>query len=140
MHVLPLSFLPDNLVGQTTLDSRLRGGGGGVGTGNTSSAYDSYSPHHQLTMTASGHHLKKANNGSPCRSPATNSAESSTGGGGGGVYPKHPGRRREQKTSCLIQVVVYIRREPSCGSRSCKDSSFSFKKYAKRQVLSVANT
>ena len=53
-------------LGQTTLDSRLR--------------YDAYSPHHQLTMTASGHHLRSGGdngtglghqniNGSPCRSP-----------------------------------------------------------------------
>ena len=53
-------------MGQTTLDSRLR--------------YDAYSPHHQLTMTASGHHLRSGAdtlsgpghqniNGSPCRSP-----------------------------------------------------------------------
>ena len=58
-------FLGDPL-GQTTLDSRLR--------------YDAYSPHHQLTMTASGHHLRSGGdngtgmghqniNGSPCRSP-----------------------------------------------------------------------
>lgn len=65
VKTLSILLIGDPL-GQTTLDSRLR--------------YDSYSPHHQLTMTASGHHLRSGGdsgtvlghqniNGSPCRSP-----------------------------------------------------------------------
>ncbi|XP_059078932.1 teneurin-m-like isoform X2 [Tigriopus californicus] len=59
-------YIPsDPLVGQTTLDSRLR----------TATNFDTYSPHHQMTMTASGHHLTQSKllNGSPCRSPAATS-------------------------------------------------------------------
>ena len=44
------SLLSD--IGNTTLDSRLRGG--------PSAAYDSYSPHHNSTLAAAGHHMGTA--------------------------------------------------------------------------------
>ena len=46
--ILFSAAFPD--IGNTTLDSRLRG----------PSAYDSYSPHHNSTLAAAGHHMGTA--------------------------------------------------------------------------------
>eukprot|EP00095_Tigriopus_kingsejongensis_P004812 maker-scaffold182_size278544-snap-gene-1.29 protein:Tk04812 transcript:maker-scaffold182_size278544-snap-gene-1.29-mRNA-1 annotation:"gmc family oxidoreductase" len=80
-------YIPsDPLVGQTTLDSRLR---------QTGSTFDTYSPHHQMTMTASGHHLNQSKllNGSPCRSPATNSGVDGTGSFSKSTLPSYTSQR-----------------------------------------------
>ena len=106
----PLCFtsslsLADPLVGQTTLDSRLR---------FDPSSASAYSPHHQMTLTASSHRLTGANKGltgSPCRSPAT----TNDSGGGSSGYKHMTGSTLPSYTSQQQQQTARLLGEHGDG-------------------------